>query len=514
MRILLFYPNFYGMNMLPPAIGLFTAILRREGYEVSLFDTTVYEHIEGFNVVDFDKMKSDNLNARPFDDSLLKAGQKKSDCIGDLRMLIYRFKPSLIAMSCTEDMYPLGVAILSQLGSDRPPVVAGGIFPTDSPELALGKSRGTIDYILTGEGENSLPDFCRRMERNEDLSTVEGIWYRYGGRLIKNPLPRLVEPDGLPLPDYSLFQDSRLYRPMQGKLRRMFPIETHRGCPYTCAYCNSPTTMDNYKKADMRFFRKKSIAMIRSELRHCIDNYRADSFYFWADTFLAWTEDEFDSFCEMYKEFNLPFWIQTRPETITEYRIKRLKEVGLLRIAFGLEHGNEEFRTRMLNRRVKNQTIIDRLNLVHGHRIPFSVNNIIGFPEETRELVFDTIELNRHVKSDGINAYTYTPFHGTPLRAVAERLGLVKPDELSRCIGEPSVLDMPQFTPPAIEGIRRCFVLYVKIPKDRWPEIEKAEALTEEGNELFMKLINECQANYMNYGGDNEGSGHLEDIGS
>jgi len=46
------------------------------------------------------------------------------------------------------------------------------------------------------------------------------------------------------------------------------------------------------------------------------------------------------------------------------------------------------------------------------------------------------------------------------------------------------------------------------------PEIEKAEALTEEGNELFMKLINECQANYMNYGGDNEGSGHLEDIGS
>ena len=37
--------------------------------------------------------------------------------------------------------------------------------------------------------------------------------------------------------------------------------------------------------------------------------------YFWADTFLAYNANEFDEFCEMYKEINLPFWMQTRPET-------------------------------------------------------------------------------------------------------------------------------------------------------------------------------------------------------
>ena len=30
----------------------------------------------------------------------------------------------------------------------------------------------------------------------------------------------------------------------------------------------------------------------------------------------------------MYKEINLP-WMQTRPETINEYNIKRLSEIGL-----------------------------------------------------------------------------------------------------------------------------------------------------------------------------------------
>ena len=43
----------------------------------------------------------------------------------------------------------------------------------------------------------------------------------------------------------------------------------------------------------------------------------------------------------MYKEIKLPFWMQTRPETVNEEKLKKLKDVGLMRMAFGLEHGNE-----------------------------------------------------------------------------------------------------------------------------------------------------------------------------
>ena len=56
----------------------------------------------------------------------------------------------------------------------------------------------------------------------------------------------------------------------------------------------------------------------------------------------------------MYSEIGLPFWIQTRPETLTDYKVKRLSEVGLHRISFGIEHGNEGFRVKYLNREWKN----------------------------------------------------------------------------------------------------------------------------------------------------------------
>ena len=38
------------------------------------------------------------------------------------------------------------------------------------------------------------------------------------------------------------------------------------------------------------------------------------------------------------------------------------------------------------------------------------------------------------------------------------------------------------------------------MPKDRWPEIRRAEALTPEGDRIFRELKDECLEKYMHYG--------------
>lgn len=509
MKVLFVYPNLFGMNMLPPAIGILNACLLQDGHKTALFDTTSYVDWSQGHVSD--KKKEENLNVRPFDDAKLRQDERHTSPIDDFNKVVQSFSPDLIALSITEDSYPNAVTLLEGLRlRNRPTVVAGGVFPTFAPELCLRKADGLIDYVLIGEGEQSLPEFCRRLERGQDLSSVEGIWYfRKDGSLHRSPLPALANVDGVPLPNYDLFEESRFYRPMQGRTWRMFPIETHRGCPYPCGYCNSPSQNIAYAETGQKFFRKKQISKVRDEIAHCINAYKADSFYFWADTFLAWSGKEFDEFCEMYSEFKLPFWVQTRPETVVEDKFKKLKDVGLLRTAFGLEHGNSTFREKVLSRRVDNETIITSLDIINGLDIPFSVNNIIGFPTETRELAFDTIELNRHIKSDGMNAYSFTPFHGVPLRSMAEVLGYLKPDEIARSIMKPTMLRMPQWSKEEIEGLRRCFVLYVKLPKSRWHEVKHAEKLSPEGDRIWEELRNEVLANYMHWGDRDE----IDDIG-
>ena len=61
--------------------------------------------------------------------------------------------------------------------------------------------------------------------------------------------------------------------------------------------------------------------------------------------------------------------------------------------------------------------------------ITYSVNNIIGFPGETRDLAFDTIEINRNFKADDTTCSTLIPFAGTEIRQIAESQNLIKPDQ-------------------------------------------------------------------------------------
>src|SRR5262249_53118784 len=139
-------------------------------------------------------------------------------------------------------------------------------------------------------------------------------------------------------------------------------------------------------------------------------------------------------------------------------KLEKLKKIGCARISFGIEHGNEEFRAKWLSRKVLNSVLVEKMKLVRASGIPFSVNNIMGFPHETRDLAFDTVRLNRNIDSSDRNAYPFTPFHGTPLRAECERLGYLKRGDIveSIVVGG-SLLDMPQFRQREVNNIVKTF---------------------------------------------------------
>ena len=111
-KVLFLYPNTYGMNMIPPGIALFSAILKKEGHQVEIFDTTYYQIDYG---IDSDGSQVDKLSVVPFDMGSRGIRLKTSVWKDDLKKQIERFKPDLLALSCTEDMWELGVKILREI---------------------------------------------------------------------------------------------------------------------------------------------------------------------------------------------------------------------------------------------------------------------------------------------------------------------------------------------------------------------------------------------------------------
>jgi radical SAM superfamily enzyme YgiQ (UPF0313 family) len=419
--------------------------------------------------------------------------------VDDWLNLVDTFKPDLIAASCVEDTYPQGLFLLNQLKDRDIPVLLGGVFATFAPHIAIQEA--AIDMVCVGEGEGAIVDVCERLASGEDYYDVPNLWVKdQYGQVRKNPQRHVVDLDTLPMLDFDLFEENRIYRPMAGKVYRMIPIETHRGCPYTCTYCNSPSQNTLHDDVGAgRFFRKKSVENIRNEIDYLVKRWKAEYIYFPADTFLASTKTEFKAFIEMYEEFKLPFWMQTRPETITEENVAMLKSVNCHRVSMGIEHGNEKFRRDVVDRRIDNQTLIDKTNLL-GQSIPVSVNNITGFPYETRELAFDTVRMNRELTVDTMNCYTFTPYHGTPLRDVAVKLGLLDPNKVTCSLTAGSILTMPQYPPHEINGFVRCFSLYARLPEALWPKVRRAEREDEEGNALFAELRAEYISKYFHDG--------------
>ena len=490
-KVLLVYPNLQMINLLPSNISILSASLKQKGFDVDLFDTTFYK-IDDKSV---DEERVEILQLRPFDLSKYGINYKSTDVFEDFRKKVESYKPDLIAVTIVDDTLYLSIELLKRVSDLSVPVCAGGVHVIFAPESVL--SHDEIDYICWGEGEEALPELCQHLKDGLPVDKIYNIWSKSDGQIIRNGMRKLVDLNKIPYNDFSLYEEKRFLRPMQGKVFKMIPVEIDRGCPYNCQFCAAPHLRSLYKKeTNCNYYRTKSVNRVIDEMKHYIEIYDAEYIFFNSETFLAMSDAKFDIFAKKYIDnINLPFWCQSRIETISDFKIGRLIDMGCDRISIGLEHGNEEFREKILNKPFKNKQAIDAFEILRKHSLPTTVNNIIGFPGETREMIFDTINLNRNIYADSISAFLFVPYHGTMLREIALQKGYLKDNTKTHSITHPT-LDMPQLSKESVLGLLRTFPLYVKMPKDRYDEIKMAEQFTVEGNSMFVKLAEEYSRAY------------------
>lgn len=494
-RVLFIYPNLSMSSMIPHSIAILSAVLKKNDIEVEVFDTTFYATQTGN--ANEDKVRVFNVLPYSFSERGIKP--KESDVYVDLRAHVNKFKPDLIAISFVEDAFNFGKKLLESISDLEVPVVAGGVFCTYAPDKVLNSAE--IEYVIRGEGEKALLELCKKLSKGQKPFAVNNLCYRKDRKNIYNPVNPPIDLEEVPFPDYSVFDEQNLYRPMTGKVYRTVAIELHRGCPFSCKYCNSAANNFWYlKEVNKRFFRKRSLSNFAEELDYMVKSYAPEFIYFISDTFLMMSEKEFEQFCDIYSRYKLPFFMNTRAETITEKRIEMLSRINCHRANIGIEHGNESFRKEIVGRNIPDEVLVNAIRMVGESRISTVSNNIIGFPEETRDFIFDTIKFNRRIEKycDSINCTVFSPYHGSFLRQRAIDLGYLDSDTIvDTACSFGSLLKMPHLTQEDIAGLLRTFSMYVRFPTGDWPRIKIAEKFDIEGNAMYEKLVGEYKQKYV-----------------
>ena len=146
----------------------------------------------------------------------------------------------------------------------------------------------------------------------------------------------------------------------------------------------------------------------------------------------------------------------------------------------------------MLHRNYSNEEFIRSCKVLKDLKISFSVNVIIGFPFETREMIFDSIRLLKDIRPDGVSTHIYNPYHGSEMRMLCEQNGLISKDLIAEDFFQADYcLKNPTITKSEILGLFRTIPLYIEFGEKEYKRIEKAEKFTEEGNRIFNDLKND-----------------------
>jgi len=488
-KVLFLFPNDPRVGVVPSNIAMLAACLKKAGYDIKLFDCSTYQSIN--EKQDDIREKLGHVKKTNIDEI---APLKTSNIYNDFIDLVNSYKPNLLAITLVDSTIQISYSFIEKIKDKKIPVVVGGVGALFSYEKIL--KSGYVDFVCLGEGEEALPELCNRIKNQENPKTVMNMCYIENDKIIKNPSRKLSNLDDLPTPDFSIYDNERFYRPFDGNIVRMAQFDIDRGCPFSCSYCAAEGLKSFFKtEKSGRYYRVKSLDKFFSDSKEIIEKYNINFLYISSETLLALPFEKFRIFAERYKkEINLPFWCQTRLDSFTDGKTKLLKEIGCVAISVGLEHGDEEFRTKILNKKLTNKSVLKGFRLLAKYGIKPTINSMIGLPDENRELIFETIKMNRKISkilkgNHNINVFTFIPFSGTKLRQIALDRGYISPeDEINFSWYKESILNMPNLSKEEILGLEKTVHLYIKLDKKYWKDIKIAEKNDEEGQRMFEKL--------------------------
>jgi radical SAM superfamily enzyme YgiQ (UPF0313 family) len=360
--------------------------------------------------------------------SLLKAGH-------DVRFLNGAFMSHALIMDDLTDFKPDVVGIYStafgwnkavHTASDirrtlgEVFIVVGGPYPVVLQERCLEDAH-VIDAVVTGEGERTMVELLGRLSMGRDLEGVEGLVYRTGEGIQKNPpRPLIKDLDSLPFPARELLGDSRDYIPPPATYRRkpVAVIMTSRGCNRKCIFCFQ---IDRKREEGIRY---RSVQNVMQEIEACLgQGYREIKFI---DDTLAADYDRAMSLTAEIKRRGLDFtWFASAcVNQVDRPLLRAFRQAGCWAILFGAESGvQKDLNT--IRKGITVEQIRRAVRIAKEEGLTVYTPFLFGIPGQTFEDGLRTIEFACEINPHIANFHAVTPFPGSELYDNMEQYGTV-----------------------------------------------------------------------------------------
>lgn len=390
---------------------------------------------------------------------------------------IARCKPDLVGLSfLSTTSYPYAKMLARQIRASNPTVklAFGGVFATLNAPLVKAQCH-EVDYICRGDGEQLLLDLLERFDAPE---SVAGLTWAKDGKVVQNPnRPMERQLDQWPFPDregleLDFVESMPLDVPAVLSMERFTTMQTSRGCPWPCIFCDIPIFNEGK-------WRARSPQHVVAELKHLEEN-GYGSVYFVDDHFLLQPK-RIEAICKgvMDERLRIQWGIEGRVDSVAQHLFPAMAKANCRTVMFGIESGSQK----ILDRLQKEQTLEEvttavqnakkaGIEIVHGF---FTVGN----PDETVEDMRATFDFASKLPLDTFGFNRLCVYRGTPLWQEYVKRGLVSEAtdwyKYFKCSAiDPTCLPGEVINSVRQEGLKKLFLYKIfHYPLQTWKLIRR-----------------------------------------
>ena len=388
-QALLIFPSLEPGKRRPdrPPLGILTvaATLLEKGISVTVLD----ERAE----FDFDRM-------------LLQELQKQPVCVG------------ISSMSGRQITHGLRISKLVKEYSSVP-VIWGGVQASLEPSSTI--EHAMVDIIVRDDGEETFPNLIEALGgKTSDLDQIKGIAFKRNGKIIFTDPPQPADIGKLPVVPFHLVDFNKYESDPRDNWakdpKKIIPVETSRGCPYSCIFCTESVRKKKW--------RALSPERVIDDVKHYIHAYGIRNFTFIDDNLFG-NIKRGEKIVELLARENLGISWYTNIRT--DYMAKAdpsfislLEKSGCKMLTFGAESGSKRI-LKMINKKATPGDVIAANRKLSGSTIIPHFVTIRGFPTETRDDLMETFLLNCRLLLENKRAVCDSPcLIATPSTKIAE----------------------------------------------------------------------------------------------
>jgi len=342
--------------------------------------------------------------------------------IEDLKKELTSFQPDYVGITFTTSSFSEFKRLCDEVKkhNNKIPVIAGGPHASASPEKVMNESQ--IDILVIGEGDFTFLEIIE----NPDLKDVKGIAYRNKSKIVFTKKAEYIDDlDKLPMPAWHLFDLKKYKNPRSFGRSPLGAIETSRGCPFQCIYCNK--NIFGYK------YRTKSSKRVVEEFKY-LKTLGFKEVYIADDGFTTML-DRAKEVCDLLIKENVKLaWNLgngVRVDRVDLEFLKKARKAGCYRVHFGIEAANEQ-----LLKRIKKGITIEQVKYAFMLAKKAGMDTVAyfmyGFPEETEQTMQECIDLAIELDPDFARVAIVIPYPGTELWDEWNNKGIIKSFDWSK----------------------------------------------------------------------------------